>query len=87
MIRLLKPLGCRILVASYFNFLLSLPILITRRMKGFFAGNDRAHSDFSLDLPPGMNRFLACLFKLEISLLRVLRYPFGVSILVVMKTP
>ncbi len=83
--QLLEPLGCRILVASYFNSLLSIPILITRKLKGLFSKNDHARSDFFLNLPSLLNRMFAFLFKLEISLLRVLRFPFGVSILVVLE--
>jgi hypothetical protein len=83
--KLLEPLGCRILVASYFNSLLSIPILITRKLKGLFSKKDHARSDFFLNLPSLLNRMFAFLFKLEISLLRVLRFPFGVSILVVLE--
>lgn len=84
-LRSLRPLNCRVLMTSYFNCLLSIPILITRRVKGLLSNKGRAQSDFFLQLPPVLNRGLASLFKLEISLLRFLRYPFGISILVVLE--
>ncbi len=85
MLESLGHLNCKILAASYFNFLFSIPILVMRKLKNHFSKKGHAQSDFFLNLPWVLNQVFAVLFKLEISLLRFLRYPFGISILVVLE--
>ena len=78
----LSGLKGQVLKASYYNFMLSLPILAVRKLRAFFSEKGKGQSDFFIDLPEGLNRSLAALYKLEILGLRILRYPYGVSLLV-----
>ena len=79
----IKPLNCTIIKASYYNMILAIPIMVFRKLNSAFSSRDHSQSDFFLFLPGGLNWALAALFKLEISFLRYLNYPFGVSLLVV----
>jgi ubiquinone/menaquinone biosynthesis C-methylase UbiE len=81
----IRRLDCNVLAVSYYNFLFSIPILVTRKVKSLFSKKDSAHSDFFLNLPDIVNRVFAILFKAEISLLRFLRYPFGISLLLILE--
>jgi SAM-dependent methyltransferase len=80
-----KHLNCKIVSASYYNVLFSLPILVTRKLKAFFSKQGHAQSDFFLNLPAFLNRAFAILFKVEISLLRLIRYPLGISLVLVLE--
>ena len=84
---LLNGLNARVLKASYYNFILSLPILAVRKLRSLFCEKGKGQSDFFIDLPEGLNRSLSALYKLEILGLRILRYPYGVSLLVLLRKP
>ena len=84
---LLNGLNARVLKASYYNFILSLPILAVRKLRSLFSEKGKGQSDFFIDLPEGLNRSLSALYKLEILGLRILRYPYGVSLLVLLRKP
>jgi SAM-dependent methyltransferase len=81
----IRRLNCNVLAVSYYNFLFSIPILVIRKGKALFSKKDHAQSDFFLNLPDIVNRVFAILFKAEISLLRFLRYPFGISLLLILE--
>jgi SAM-dependent methyltransferase len=83
----LSGLKGQVLKASYYNFMLSLPILAVRKLRAFFPEKGKGQSDFFIDLPEGLNRSLTALYKLEILGLRILRYPYGVSLLVLVRKP
>jgi len=83
----LRGLDGHVLKASYYNFMLSLPILAVRKLRALFSENGKGQSDFFIDLPEGLNRSLSALYKLEILGLRVLRYPYGVSLMVLLRKP
>ena len=83
----LSGLNGQVLKASYYNFMLSLPILAVRKLRSLFSEKGKGQSDFFIDLPEGLNRSLSALYKLEILGLRILRYPYGVSLLVLLRKP
>jgi ubiquinone/menaquinone biosynthesis C-methylase UbiE len=83
----LSGLNGQVLKASYYNFILSLPILAVRKLRSLFCEKGKGQSDFFIDLPEGLNRSLSALYKLEILGLRILRYPYGVSLLVLLRKP
>ena len=72
---------------QYFNSLLFVPILIVRKISSSFSGNkNTAQSDFGLFEKAGViNKILKSIFSLEIPLLRVVRFPFGVSLVGIWK--
>ena len=83
----LNGLNGLVLKASYYNFMLSLPILAVRKLRALFSEKGKGQSDFFIDLPEVLNLSLAALYKLEILGLRILRYPYGVSLLVLLQKP
>jgi SAM-dependent methyltransferase len=85
MLESVRHLNCKVLAVSYYNFFFSIPILFTRKVKSLFSKKDHAQSDFFLNLPRVLNRAFTLLFKAEISLLRFLRYPFGISLLLILE--
>jgi dTDP-4-dehydrorhamnose reductase len=72
-----------VLRTSYFNTFLFVPIALVRFASRFLGLKNR-ESDFELS-SPRLDRVLFGIFNLERRLLRRLRYPFGVSILVVLR--
>jgi SAM-dependent methyltransferase len=78
-------MNCEIIKASYFNFILSLPILAVRTIKPLFIQSRQAQSDFFMNLPPFMNKLLGFLYKVEIGCLKFIDFPFGVSIIFVLR--
>jgi SAM-dependent methyltransferase len=80
----IRNVQCRIVKASYYNMVLALPIMALRKLKSLVSVRTHSQSDFFLPLPEFLNKTLATLFKLEISLLRYFDYPFGVSVLVIL---
>ena len=83
----ISVLNCEVIKASYYNFMLSLPILAVRKLRSLFGEKGKGQSDFSIDLPRAVNRPLSALYKLEILGLRLFRYPYGVSLLLVLRKP
>jgi len=80
-----RELHCRVIKASYYNTVLSVPILAVRKFKSFFLHRRHAQSDFFITLPDCLNRALSLLFAAEIYCLRFLDFPFGVSFLLILK--
>jgi SAM-dependent methyltransferase len=78
-------MNCKIIKASYFNFTLFLPILAVRTFKSIFFHNEQAESDFFMSLPNFMNKLLEFLYKVEIRCLKFMNFPFGVSVLLVLR--
>ena len=77
-----KPQGFTILRITYFNFLLFVPIALSRMLQKI--SPPKRNSDFDLN-----NRFANSLFKVvflfESVLLRIVDFPFGVSLLLIAK--
>jgi SAM-dependent methyltransferase len=80
-----RHLNCKVVAVSYYNFLFSIPILVIRKARALFSEKDHAQSDFFINLPGILNRLFAFLFKAEISLIRFLRYPFGISLFLILE--
>lgn len=65
--------------SSYFNSILFFPVLVFRIIKNIFIKNEIPKSDFHKETPPMINQLLKSVFSLELSLLRFIKFPFGVS--------
>ena len=86
--RLLKKvcaLRVKVTKKSYYNTLLSLPILAVRKLKPLFSGKQDVQSDFFISLPRWLNAFLTFVFVAEIRFLRRVDLPIGVSLLLIMQ--
>ena len=72
--------------STYFNTLLFIPILLARKMQRLFGNKNIEASDFEnfkqSDLSAKICRFI---FGLELPLLKMIRLPFGVSLLVLLE--
>jgi SAM-dependent methyltransferase len=74
--------GFEIVRFSYFNFLLFFPILIARRMIRLLGLKIRSENEVNCPL---INFFLKAIFSFEIHALKLLSFPFGVSIFCIAK--
>ncbi len=83
----LRGLNAQVIKASYYNFMLSLPILAVRKLRALFSEKGKGQSDFFIDLPEDLNRSLSALYRLELLGLKLFRYPYGVSLLVLLRKP
>ena len=70
---------------SYYNTLFFFPMLATRILKRRLLKNRLARSDFFIRLPAWLNQAMSLLFISEISLLRYLNLPFGVSLVLALQ--
>jgi ubiquinone/menaquinone biosynthesis C-methylase UbiE len=70
---------------SYYNTVLTLPILAVRKLKPFVSSKRNVQSDFFTPIPRWINALLTLVFVGEICLLQRLNLPFGVSLLLVLK--
>ena len=85
LLQMIHDMNCKIIQASYYNFTLSMPILAVRTFKSIFSHNKQAQSDFFMNLPDFMNKLLGFLYKVEIRCLKFMNFPFGVSVLLVLR--
>lgn len=83
MLALVRTAKAEVVKASYYNMILSLPIAAVRKLRVLLGGAASPKSDLFLSMPDVANKTLSILFMLEISLLRFINYPFGVSLLVI----
>lgn len=81
----IKAMPYRVVRASYYNMLLSIPIMVFRKMKAALSTTNQFQSDFFLSVPEILNRILTNFFKLEIACLRYFNFPFGVSLVMVIQ--
>jgi len=72
----------QVIKKSYFNFLLFFPILFIRKISNIL--KLKRSSDFDIN-NNFINKILLIIFSIEIWLLKIISYPFGVSLLVVAK--
>jgi ubiquinone/menaquinone biosynthesis C-methylase UbiE len=84
-LRIIHEMNCKIVKSSYYNFTLSMPILAVRTFKSIFSHSQQAQSDFFLSLPNIMNLLLGFLYKAELRCLKLINFPFGVSILLILR--
>jgi SAM-dependent methyltransferase len=75
--------GLKIHEMAYFNSLLFLPIYMLRKITNLVAADKKERpSDFSyFKMPSLLNRIFKIIFSLEIPLMRLFHFPFGVSLL------
>ena len=77
-----------IIFASNFNSLLFVPVFLARKWMNLFPGwgtKNRNESDFVIMNNPFMNAVLHTIFSMEVVLLRIMRFPLGVSAILVSK--
>ena len=87
LLAILRQTNFRVLKLSYYNVLMSIPILVIRKIKSSWIPQQESQSDFSIKLPPLFNRALTSFYRAEIFLLSFLSYPFGVSLVVALQKP
>ncbi|MBW2107319.1 MAG: class I SAM-dependent methyltransferase [Deltaproteobacteria bacterium] len=87
LLRALSRCKWQVARCSYYNTILFFPILAVRILNRCRQRGVRPRSDLSLAVPRWLNAALSRLFCTEIRLLRFLDFPFGVSILAVLKKP
>lgn len=80
--RLIESSGYEIQYAYYFNYLLFIPILLTRKL--FYYCPIKNKNEFQLG-GPMINKFLCKLFQFDIKTSPKIKSPIGVSILLVAK--
>ncbi len=76
--------GVRPIFSSYYNSLLFVPIAAVRLLFRWFHIDTQRHSDYEIG-PAWVNSLLYWIFNCEAYLLRLMSFPFGVSIVVVLK--
>lgn len=80
------PAQNKMLYSTCFNTLLFLPIYIARKIDWLLAGKKEAASDFDIFKTNAFaNSICQFIFNLETKLLKVMRFPFGVSLLVLLE--
>ncbi|MBW2028487.1 MAG: class I SAM-dependent methyltransferase [Deltaproteobacteria bacterium] len=86
--KLLEVIGnlrCTVEKASYYNTVLFPLILIIRKSRSLFMPKEDVQSDLFIPVPALLNWALKLLFKAEIRCLRFMSFPFGVSIMLLLK--
>ena len=83
----LKQADFRVMKISYYNVTMSIPIMVIRKIRALWLPDANSQSDFSIKLPFLFNHALTHLYRAEISLLRFLSYPFGVSLVAALQRP
>jgi len=83
----IKGLEWKVIRCSYYNTVLFFPILFFRALRKRLTTTTHARSDFFVALPRWLNRTLTLLLLSEIRFLRYFDFPFGVSLLLVLRKP
>lgn len=85
--RIVKSQCVTTLYSSYFNSILFIPIFLLRKFQSFFKNNgQKSESDFAYFKTNNFaNKIFKFLFGLEFFLLKIFRFPIGVSLLMVFK--
>ncbi len=79
-------LDCIVTRATYYNMSLFFPIAAVRALKNMTGtGRGKPESDFFLQIPGWLNKILYLWFVTELSYLKIIDFPFGLSILVVIE--
>lgn len=86
-LRMIHQLNWRVINCSYYNAILFFPILGIRILKKYLSNKKLARSDFFVTLPAWLNRALCLLFLCEMFSLKYLKFPFGVSLLLILQKP
>jgi SAM-dependent methyltransferase len=80
------PADTAIVYSTYFNTLLFLPVYFARKIDWLIAGKKAATSDFESFKSNGISGAVCkFIFGLEVYLLKIMRLPFGVSLLVLLE--
>lgn len=81
----LVAVNCHVKKATYFNTSLFMPIFAIRKIKAIFKQKSVAQSDFFIPLPGWVNACLYFFYSKELTLLKSLTFPFGVSLLAILQ--
>ena len=84
---IIKRTEFRVRKISYYNVIMSFPIMVIRKIRASRLPSGQSHSDFSIQLAPLVNKVLTYFYRAEIALLCFLSYPFGVSLVAVLERP
>jgi len=87
LVAIIKKTDFRVVKISYYNMMMSLPIMVIRKIKASWLPQGDWHSDLSIELPLLVNKALTYFYRAEIALLGFLSYPFGVSLVAVLQKP
>jgi SAM-dependent methyltransferase len=87
LVAIIKKTDFRVVKISYYNMMMSLPIMVIRKFKASWLAQGDSHSDLSIELPLLVNKALTYFYRAEIALLGFLSYPFGVSLVAVLQKP
>ncbi|MBW2174134.1 MAG: class I SAM-dependent methyltransferase [Deltaproteobacteria bacterium] len=85
MLKRVSRLNSTVIKSSYYNTALFLPILVVRKLKPLLSGRRNTASDFFVPIPRWLNALLTLLYVTEMACLQFLNFPFGVSILLILK--
>jgi SAM-dependent methyltransferase len=85
MLKRVSRLNSSVIKNSYYNTALFLPILAVRKLKPFMSDRKITESDLFIPLPRWLNALLTLLYMAEIACLQFLNFPFGVSLLLILK--
>lgn len=83
----IDPLDFIVIKASYYNICFFPLIFACRKINRFLSRKKYAQSDFFLPLPQWFNNILILFYTVELKLLRSFRFPFGVSLLLILQKP
>ncbi|MBW2566558.1 MAG: methyltransferase domain-containing protein, partial [Deltaproteobacteria bacterium] len=85
MLKRVCQLNSAVIKSSYYNTALFLPILAVRKLKPFLSDRQNTESDLFIPIPRWLNALLTLLYMAEIACLQFLNFPFGVSLLLILK--
>ncbi|MBW2173556.1 MAG: class I SAM-dependent methyltransferase [Deltaproteobacteria bacterium] len=85
MLKRVCRLNSAVIKSSYYNTALFLPILAVRKLKPFLSDKQNTESDLFIPIPRWLNALLTLLYMAEIACLQFLNFPFGVSLLLILK--
>jgi len=77
--------NCHVKKVTYFNTSLFFPIFAIRKIKAMFKQKSLAQSDFFIPLPRWLNSCLYFFYSKELTLLKSLSFPFGISLLTILQ--
>jgi SAM-dependent methyltransferase len=78
----LEEANFKIIRSSYFNTFLFFPILLVRKLSKFFPQKYKPEQETDIR-SEFMNKVFYLIFKLESLVLRIINFPFGVSLMVI----
>jgi len=85
MLQIISGSNFEVIKVSYYNSILSIPILVVRKFKSIFLEKNEMKSDLDMVFPSIINAFFKFLFCMEIWCLKFFYLPFGVSLVLILQ--